>query len=166
MIEWGKEMNFNVEMQAEQVDFQGTESPYFLLGLLSEFNNRYQAKADTFFEEVSWKQFFAIICIDLCKEPPTLKELSELMGSSHQNIKQILLKLESKGFVQMVSDEKDKRKQRIFLTDQTRTFCKEHDEGSTRIVSQIFEGIDSKDLETTIKTIIQMDRNLKGVKVE
>lgn len=159
-------MNFNQAIQNDNVNFQGTESPYFLLGLLSEFNNRYQAKADTFFEEMSWKQFFAIICIDLCKEAPTLKALSELMGSSHQNVKQILLKLEKNGFVEMRVDEEDKRKQRIFLTEKTRAFCKEHDEGSTRIVSQIFAGIDEKDLETTIKTIIQMDMNLKGVKIE
>lgn len=159
-------MDFNKALNTDQVNFEGIDSPYFLLGLLSEFNNRYQAKADTFFEEISWKQFFAIICIDLCKEAPTLKELSELMGSSHQNVKQILLKLESKGFVQMLVDEKDKRKQRIILTEKTRDFCKTHDEESAIIVGQIFKDINPKDLETTIRTIIQMDENLKGVRVE
>ena len=34
----------------------------------------------------------------MCKEPPTLKELSDILGSSHQNVKQILLKLEKKNF--------------------------------------------------------------------
>ena len=74
----------------------------FLLGLLSAFDNKYQACADRFFEEITWKQFFAIICINLCKEPPTLNELSDIMGSSHQNVKQILLKLEKAGFVTMI----------------------------------------------------------------
>ncbi len=82
----------------------------FLLGLLSAFDNRYQAAADAYFKEMTWKQFFAIICINLCKEPPTLNELSDIMGSSHQNVKQILLKLEKKGFISTVPDEKDKRK--------------------------------------------------------
>ena len=62
----------------------------FLLGLLSAFDNRYQAAADAYFKEITWKQFFAIICINLCKEPPTLNELSDVMGSSHQNVKQSL----------------------------------------------------------------------------
>lgn len=31
------------------------------------------------------------------------------MGSSHQNVKQILLKLEKKGFVNVVVDENDRR---------------------------------------------------------
>ncbi len=159
-------MNFDAEFQNDKIDFGRTESPYFLIGLLSEFNNRYQAKADTFFKEISWKQFFAIISINLFKEAPTLKELSEFMGSSHQNVKQILMKLESKGFVEMHLDEEDKRKQRIFLTEKTRAFCKVHDEGSAAIVGQIFEGINPRNLEITIKTIIQMDENLKGVQVK
>ena len=59
------------------------------------------------------KQFFAIICINLYKGNPTINELSEIMGRSHQNVKQILLKLEKKRFVCMLPDENDKRKQRM-----------------------------------------------------
>ena len=135
----------------------------FLIGLLSAFENRFQAVADSFFEEITWKQFFAIICINLCRESPTINELSEVMGSSHQNVKQILNKLEKKGYIQIDSDEEDRRKQRILLTDKTRGFCKEHDEGSKAVVGKIFEGIEPKQVAITIKTIMQMERNLEKV---
>lgn len=146
-----------------ELDFDGIESSFFLLGLISAFENRYQAKADKFFEEISWKQFFAIICLDLYKESPTIKELSEIMGSSHQNVKQILNKLEDKGYVRIDFDKKDKRKQRVLLTEKTRAFCQEHDEGSKRIVGKIFEGIDEKDIETVIRTFFQMEKNLEDI---
>ena len=71
-------MNIREVMQQENVDFTGIESSYFLLGLLSAFDNRFQAMADRTMEEISWKQFFAIICINLCKENPTIKELAEI----------------------------------------------------------------------------------------
>ena len=156
-------MNIKEVMQCENVDFTGIETPYFLLGLLSAFDNRFQAIADKTIGEISWKQFFAIICINLCKESPTIKELAEIMGSSHQNVKQILNKLEDKGYVKTVLDEQDKRKQRIILTEKTRAFCEEHDEGSKTIVKKIFEGIDEKDIGTVIKTLLQMEKNLEGV---
>ena len=143
--------------------FDGMDASMFLLGLLSAFDNRYQAKADKFFEEISWKQFFAIICINMCKESPTLKELAEIMGSSHQNVKHILNKLEQKGFVETVTDAEDKRKQRIVLTEKTRIFCAEHDEGSQQIIQKIFENIDPNDIRTAIKTIIQMEKNLEEI---
>ncbi len=156
-------MNIKEVMEHENVDFAGIETPYFLLGLLSAFENRFQAMADKVMEEISWKQFFAIICINLCKESPTIKELSEIMGSSHQNIKQILLKLEKKGFVDISVDEDDKRKQRVKLTEKCMDFCNSNDERSSMAVKSIFEGISEKELLITIHTIIQMEENLKAL---
>ncbi len=156
-------MNYDEQMQMKTVEFGEMPPQPFLLGLLSAFDNRYQAAADAFFKEITWKQFFAIICINLCKEPPTINELSDVMGSSHQNVKQILLKLEKKGFIAMVPDENDKRKQRIQVTEEAREFLEENDnngEQSRYIIGRIFEGIDEQSLFITIQTIMKMERNL------
>ena len=114
-------------------------------------------------KEISWKQFFAIVCISLCKEPPTLRELSEVLGSSHQNVKQILLKLESKGFTEFCTDENDKRKQRIILTDKCRKFCEKNNDMSIKIMEKMFAGISEKDIKTTISTITRIEKNLTEV---
>ena len=150
-------------VNGKELNFESIEASYFLLGLLSAFDNRYQAKADSFFEDISWKQFFVMICINLCKEPPTIKELAEIIGSSHQNVKQLLIKLEKKGYIQTLSDETDKRKQRIVLTEKTRAFCEENDEESQKIVQGIFTGIDPQEIAITIKTIMQMEKNLEDI---
>ncbi|MGN1183092.1 MAG: MarR family winged helix-turn-helix transcriptional regulator [Faecalibacillus sp.] len=156
-------MNIKEVINHENVDFSGIESSYFLLGLLSAFDNRFQAIADKLIGEMSWKQFFAIICINLCKESPSIKELAEIMGSSHQNIKQIILKLEKKGFVKIVRDEKDKRKQRIILTNKCIQFCKENDIKSENFMKSMFRHISQEQLSITIQTIIQMEENLKTI---
>ena len=156
-------MNYDEEMNMDKVEFGNMPPQAFLLGLLSAFDNRYQTAADAFFKEITWKQFFAIICINLCKEAPTINELSDVMGSSHQNVKQILLRLEKKGFVSTIVDKKDKRKQRIIVTDAARTFLEENDNNgqqSQYIIGRIFEGIDEKSLMGTIQTIMKMERNL------
>ena len=156
-------MNIDKVIKSDQVDFTGIEAPYFLIGLLSAFENRFQTIADNAMQEISWKQFFAIICINMCKDAPTLKELSDILGSSHQNVKQILLKLEKKGFVQFQQDETDKRKQRILLTDKCKEFCEKNDEMSRRVMYKMFEGVSEKDIETTIQTIIHIESNLKDL---
>ena len=116
--------------------------------------------ADSVMKEISWKQFFAIICINMCKEPPTLKELSDILGSSHQNVKQILLKLQSKGFIEFNADAEDKRKQRIILTDKCMKFCERNNDMSEKIMVKMFEGVSEKDIQTTIKTITKVEKNL------
>lgn len=154
-------MNIKEIIKSDKVDFTGIELPYFLLGLISAFENRFQAVADNAMKEISWKQFFAIICIDMCKSSPTVRELAEIMGSSHQNVKQILLKLEKKGFVTITVDEKDRRKQRIELTAYCREFCARNDEASASIISKMFDGVSEQQLQETIQTIIQIEENLK-----
>ncbi|MDD6037738.1 MAG: MarR family transcriptional regulator [bacterium] len=144
----------------DNLNFGDITSGPFLLGLLSAFNNRYQVVADASIGEITWKQFFAIVCINLCEESPTLNELADIMGSSHQNVKQILLKLSKKGFVQIVPDEKDRRKQRVIVTDKCRAFCNDSDEKSHQLINQIFRDIPEEELAITIKTISQMERNL------
>lgn len=154
-------MNIKELIKSDKIDFTGIELSYFLLGLLSAFENRFQSVADDAIKEISWKQFFAIICIDLCKSSPTVGELAEIMGSSHQNVKQILLKLEKKGFVNITVDEKDRRKQRIELTEYSREFSAKNDEISANIMKKMFESISDEQLQTTIQTIIQIEDNLK-----
>lgn len=150
-------------VQSGHLDFSGIPMNYYLLGLISAFENRFQAMADQLMQEVSWKQFFAIVCVNLCKEPPTLRELSEILGSSHQNVKQILLKLEKKGFIRLRADDKDKRKQRIILTEHCRQFCEKNDEAGAAVMNRMFEGISGDELSATIRTMIKMEKNLEGI---
>ena len=157
-------MNLKEVIKSDKVNFTGIESSYFLLGLLSAFENRFQAMADSSIKEISWKQFFAIICINLCKDSPTVKELAEIMGSSHQNVKQILLKLEKKGFVSILVDDKDKRKQRIILMPYCLEFCAKNDEMSMKLLKRMFEGVSEEHIQTTIQTIIQIEDNLKEIR--
>ena len=156
-------MKIEEVIQSDKVDFSGIPSSYYLIGLLSAFENRFQAMADNMMQEISWKQFFAIICINMCKEPPTLKELSDILGSSHQNVKQILLKLEKKDFIRFEQDESDKRKQRIVLTKTCKKFCEKNDDMSQKAMMAMFEGISERNIKTTIQTIIKIEKNLKGI---
>ena len=149
-----------LEEAAGKLDFSEIPPSYYLLGLISAFENRFQAMADSAMQEISWKQFFLIICINMCKEPPTLGELAEIVGSSHQNVKQLLLKLEKKDFIFFQSDEKDKRKQRIHLTEHCRAFCEKNNEMSISIMAKMFDGISEKDIRTTIKTLTCIEKNL------
>lgn len=154
-------MKINELVQNDIVDFGAIPPAYFLLGLLSAFENRFQAMADKMIGEISWKQFFAIICIQMCKEDPTINDLSDVLGSSHQNVKQILLKLESKGLVEFKPDAKDKRKQRVVLTKKCHDFCKRNDDVGRDVMEKMFAGIPEKDLNKTIQTIMKIESNMR-----
>lgn len=154
-------MDYRDYQKHEKLNFSEMPPGTFLLGLLSAFENKYQAKADQFFKEITWKQMFAVACTLLFKERPTLSELAEVIGSSRQNVKQILLKLERKGFVNLVVDEADRRIQRIIVTDACFDFFERHEEMSNRISEKLFEGVTEAQIMTTIETLLQLERNLE-----
>ena len=155
-------MEIRQVMEEGKLNFSGIPSSYFLIGLLTAFENRFQAYADKTMETISWKQFFAVICINLCREAPSIRELAEIMGSSHQNVKQILLKLQKKGIVEILEDKKDRRKQRVYLTESCRAFCAKNDQVSGKIMERMFGGISEEALLTTIQTIMKMEENLQN----
>ncbi len=79
--------------------------------------NRLQAIMDSGLEDITAKQWLAITMIDAFPEPPTLKQMSELSGVTHQSMRQIVDRLAEKGFIEVVPDKRDKRAIRIVKTE-------------------------------------------------
>ena len=71
--------------------------------------------------------------------------------------------MEKKGFVTIIVDKNDKRKQRIELTDYCRDFCEKNDEMTMSILKKMFAGVSEEQLQVTIQTIIQIEDNLKDL---
>lgn len=160
-------MRDKIDMEEKSlVDFGNMDNKYFLIGIMNAFNNRFQAAGDRCFEEISWKQCFVLNCIRLFRNPPTLKEVSKLVGSSHQNIKQLVLKLEKCGYVKIVPDEKDGRKQRIILTDLVEKIDEKYSKMSNGMMNDIFKGIDDDALQITINTLIHLCSTLENMQGE
>ncbi len=151
-------------MNYGDIEIKDMENSYFLIGLLNAMMNNLQTVGDTFFEEMSWKQCFVTICIRLFKEPPSLKELSEVMNSSHQNVRKMVERLEKNGFVKVEADKKDKRKQRLVLTERAEVFTDRYRKPSDEFMNFIFSGISKEDLEITIRTLMQVNMRLNQYK--
>ncbi len=142
------------------------DNQHFLFGLFFSFGNRLQAAGDAFYDEITSKQFFLSICLGIFgKEAPTLGELADVFGSSHQNVKQIINKMEKSGYVVTFTDPEDKRKVRVKGTDKLKQLGEKYNEKGTWFLEQLYEGIDEKDLEVTCKTIAAIEKNLIKLKM-
>lgn len=152
------------DFSVNNLNTENIDAPYYLIGLINRFNNSFQAAADNIFEELSWKQIFFINCVALFEEAPTIREMSDLLGCSHQNAKQILSKLEKQGFVEVHQDSSDKRKQRIILTDKAKVFRILYDEPSKQAMQLIFGNISEEELLTTISVFTRLNKNVDKLK--
>lgn len=107
----------------------------------------------------AFAQYF-VNCVALFKYAPTIKDMADLLGCSHQNAKQILSKLEKQGFANVYQDPSDKRKQRILLTEKAEEFRRHYDKPSGQAMQSIFENISEEELLTTISVFTRLNKNV------
>lgn len=134
---------------------------FALFGYFFAMSNRLQTVGDRFYEEITCKQFFLMICLRLFENgAPTINELSEIMGCSHQNVKSIAGKLEEKGYLEIRPDSDDARKLRIRLTNKADRLAKKYQKKELDFIDMLFTGISDKQIETTFKTLEKMEKNI------
>lgn len=134
---------------------------FALFGYFFAMSNRLQTVGDRFYEEITCKQFFLMICLRLFENgAPTINELSEIMGCSHQNVKSIAGKLEEKGYLEIRPDSDDARKLRIRLTNKADSLAQKYQKKELDFIDMLFTGISDKQIETTFKTLEKMEENI------
>ena len=137
-----------------------------LFGLFFAFMNRLQAAGDSFYEEITCKQWFLLACMNLySKEAPTANELAETMGCSRQNVKEILNALVKKEILVLKQDENDKRKQRIYLTQKQNKLAKRYQKKEMEFVQLLYKGISDEEVRKVFQILSRMEKNLRGQKV-
>lgn len=139
---------------------------YALFAVLNTFLNQLQTQGDQYFGDISWKQCFVMVCLAQCEQTPSLKELSAQMGCSHQNAKQMLLKMQKLGLVEVKPDHKDRRVQRIFITQKGTELLEGIGRKEDDFFGNLYEGVDASDMLMTIRTIRKMEDNLNRMCAE
>lgn len=138
---------------------------YALFGLFFAFHNRLQAVGDSFYEEITCKQFFLMACMNLYPdEAPTANELAKTMGCTRQNVKEILNSLERKQLIRLEIDEKDKRKQRVYLTENAMLMAEKYQQKENEFMKYLYEGISDEDVDSAYRIISRIEDNLKRMK--
>lgn len=150
-------------MTAKEVSLR-MEKKYALFGLFFAFHNRLQAVGDSFYEEITCKQFFLLACMNLyVDEAPTAMELAKTMGCSRQSVREILNSLEKKGFVCLKADPEDRRKQRIFLTEKAKAMAERYREKEAVFMKQLYVGVADADIECVYEVLSHIENNLKEI---
>lgn len=140
------------------------DAKYALFGLFFAFNNRLQTVGDMFYEEITCKQFFLLACMNLyTEEAPTANELAKTMGTTRQNVKEILSSLEKKEMIYFGQDEKDKRKRPVYLTEKTKQIAGKYIEKETEFMKRLYDGVSEEEARIVYNLISKIEDNLKNI---
>ena len=160
-------MQYIAYMQMSNDQILDMMPPQFgLFGLLFAFMNRLQAAGDSFYEEITCKQWFLLACMNLySREAPTANDLAEIMGCSRQNVKEILNALVKKEILVLKQDDNDKRKQRIYFTSKQKKLAKKYQNKEMDFLELLYKDISEKEIRSVFKIISKMEKNLMEAEV-
>jgi len=136
-----------------------TQDQKDLFGMIFMLAQRWQHIGDLELENsgITTKQWFLLVTLHaLFDSPPNLNDLALSMGSTRQNVKQLAINLEKRGFIEIYQDEHDRRVQRFKLTPQNQSFWDARQENDKRFMASLFGHLPSNDIAITRKTIMAL----------
>jgi DNA-binding MarR family transcriptional regulator len=92
-----------------------------IFGYLFVLSQRFKYISDSFLKKdnLTTKQLLMLIAIgNVFDSDPSVSEVAEVFSTSHQNVTQIALNLQKHGFVEIVKDERDRRRRLLKLTEE------------------------------------------------
>lgn len=147
-------------------DFETMDKRLLVFGYLFRVANRLQSRMDAQMKDLTAKQWYVILALGLFEQPPTLKQLAAACDTSHQNTKQLVMKLAEKGFVTISSDGKDGRAMRIAITDQCAQWDEDNKAIATQFVDSMFTGISVDEVAGLSVSLIKVFDNLDNMNGE
>ena len=128
--------------------------------------NRLQAIMDSGLEDITAKQWLALTMIDAFPEPPTLKQISEMSGVTHQSMRQIVDRLIDKGYLEVVPDKKDRRAIRLIKTEAANDIRTKKAGQDLSFVFRLFECLTEEETEVYCSSLTKLCNRLTQLKEE
>ncbi len=103
---------------------------------------------------ITTKQWLLLVTLHVFfKEPPTLSQLADAMGSSRQNVKQLAANLQKSGYLEILQDKTDKRILRFRMTQKNKEVWEARADQDEAYINSLFTGVSHEDIVVTTRTI-------------
>ncbi|NFE79582.1 MarR family transcriptional regulator [Clostridium sporogenes] len=148
-------------------EIDNIDKRYHIFGMLFLLSNKLETLGNNFLGELTTKQwFFMLILMNFFKDPPTLSELALEMGTSHQNAKQIAIKLEEKGFLVVRKDTRDKRVLRLTPTDKIEKYVKLREDKDYFFIEKFFKVLTVEEVRNVYEAFTKLLDNIQVIENE
>ena len=95
------------------------------------------------------------------KDKITQKELATEIGLAKNTITVMLEKMEKNNLIRRITDENDKRKSLVILTDYTKSLKKSFDEISDEMLKKVYKGFSEEEIDKYEGYLHRIIRNLE-----
>jgi DNA-binding MarR family transcriptional regulator len=111
--------------------------------------NKIQVYGDKYLKSLTSRQLMAMIAIiHLPEDDTTLNNIARKLGTTKQNVRQIMTCLESKGYIATVPHRRDKRAVNVKITTSGKKVMLECGEKGVYFFNKLFKDFAAEEMET------------------
>jgi len=116
---------------------------------LFSLSNKLQIKGDEYLAGLTSRQLMAMIAIvHLPEDGTTLNNIARKLGTSKQNVKQLITSIENKGYVVTLPSDRDRRSYNVRITETGKQAMLECGERGYQFFDDVFRDFTNEELET------------------
>lgn len=115
---------------------------------------------------ITTQQALLLQFIETRSEPPTIGQVAAGLSMTHQNVKQIALALERKGFLVIEVDEADRRARRLVTTARHRRFWARRNPRDFGSVQAWTAGLSDADVAEGVRLMRKLIRGLRPTEAD
>ncbi len=146
---------------------QAPSDKHFVHASIFLLSNKLQLVGDKITQDITTKQWFVLLMVDGMEEKqPSITQIAKRLGSTRQNIKQLLNPLERNGYVFLSTLQDDRRSQGVTLTSKGQRYLQEINRKGEAFIQRLYRGIGHGELHITVGVIQQLFANLADIQEE
>jgi DNA-binding MarR family transcriptional regulator len=113
-------------------------------------------------DKITTKQWLMMIIIENAfNHDPSMQDVADAMSTTHQNVKQLAVRLETRGFLKIERDPENRRILRLKTTDESRKYWEERSPEDLKSIAAIFNGMNDDEMRSLFEVMIKLE-NLSG----
>lgn len=131
-----------------------TEKEEYIIGSIFLLANKLNQIGDQILPDITFKQLMLLVTISkMDSDEKNINSIAKFMGTSRQNIKKMLMVLETKEYVTMSKSKHDARALQVDLTEKTYQYFSVNMNITTKQSNQLFAMYSNKEIDTCLDNL-------------
>jgi len=152
------------EFDAERLDMER----YILVVLfLVQQRWSYIISRDLAGDQITTKQWLMMIVMtNAFQNPPSMQEVADAMSTTHQNVKQLATRLETRGFLKIERDPENKRILRLKATEECLEYWDKRTAEDIKSITSLFRGLEDSEIKYLFEIMGKLEKTSSELYIE
>lgn len=109
-------------------------------------------------DHITTKQWLMLIILGSAfPSPPSMQEVAEAMSTTHQNVKQLAIRLENRGLLKIERDPQNRRILRLKITEECQMFWQNRKNHDIKSINDLFSGLKADEVKMLFEIMIKLE---------